>query len=272
MASMSLQRVGGDLSQVVLGRPRWPQTTGNAQIPLWERLVPCGLGVPGIFDKVAAQPVSTGGEECPLREIHKRDDFILISKKTWDTWDAWDKPHLERSFAVPCQKTVHGTNGVYLGQIPLPSVEEGACLIVNDGLPHAISPPVALSPAISLLGGLIANSLVSCCSFASSLILGRQHHTDPFSLRRAMNHSHSVWFQRRIPLCFPLSEAFWNGNGCESKPFTFRTPMQDETGSKGGVLRGVGGLFRLPTQLCGTSTHTRPENFYIFSMTRKTSP
>ena len=49
----------------------------------------------------------------------------------------------------------------------------------------------------------------------------------------------------------------------------FQSPMQDETGSKGGVLRGVGGLFRLPTQPCGTSTHTPPKNFYIFSMTHK---
>jgi len=81
---------------------------------------------------------------------------------------------------------------------------------------------------------------------------------------RAMNHSDSVRFQRRIPLCFPLSRTFWNGNACKSKPFTFRTPMQDESRSKGGAPRGVGGLFRLPTQLCGTSTHTPPKNFYIF--------
>jgi len=208
---------------------------------------------------------STGGRS----EIY---ECFITSKRTRDTRDTGDKKHLERGFAVPSSRMVLGTKGCNQGQPPQNPPVEQSCFSVNDGLPHAISPPVALSPARSLLGGLIANSLVSCCSFASSLILGRQHHTDPFSLRRAMNHSHSVWFQRRIPLCFPLSEAFWNGNGCESKPFTFRTPMQDESRSKGGAPRGVGGLFRLPTQPCGTSTHTRHKNFYSFSMTRKTSP
>jgi len=175
-------------------------------------------------------------------------------------------PIAMRGLTVPIKSDESAQVDLNRNKAPWWPVVERACLIVNDGLSHAISPPVALCARPNASGSPITP-------------LSNQFHSRP-NAHEPGSKSGVVNGKRVEPLdSKPLSAlgpqsrglvpSVERANAWKFQSKGFQSPMQDETGSKGGAPRGVGGLFRLLTQLCGTSTHARPKNFYIFSMTHK---
>lgn len=169
-----------------------------------------------------------------------------------------------RALAVPIKNDESEQVEPNRNKAPRWPVGERVCLIVNDGLPHAISPPVDLCALPNGSGSPISPSSKQSSSPLNAQELGvKSGVVNGQPVETLDSRSLSALGPQSRALVRPVEGA--NAWKFESKGF--QSPMQDETGSKGGVLRGVGGLFRLPTQPCGTSTHTPPKNFYIFSMT-----